>query len=101
MLLFTTVNERSWVDQLTAPVKLAVFRPSQNQEKSESALPQLSRGLNNATWTRKSGQVDPPERRSISGSQRDMNFIGPQSENAEQSNTNISQISSFWNNLRI
>ena len=47
MLLFTTVNKRSWfievVDQLTAPVKLAVFRPSQNQEKFESALPQLSR----------------------------------------------------------
>ena len=65
MLLFTTVYKRSWltevVDQLTAPVKLAVFRPSQNQEKSESALPQLSRGSNNTTWPRNSGQAEPPE----------------------------------------
>ena len=64
-MLFTTVNKPSWrieiVDHLTALVKLAVFQPSQNQEKSESAFPQLSRGSNNATWTRKSGQADPPE----------------------------------------
>ena len=65
MRLFITVNKRSRVievvDQLTAPVKLAVFQPSQNQEKSESALPQLSRGSNNTTWAQKSGQADPPE----------------------------------------
>ena len=45
MLLFTTVNKCSWrievVDQLTAPVKLAVFQPRQNQEKSKSAFLQL------------------------------------------------------------
>ena len=59
------LNKCSWVievvDQLTVPVKLAVFRPSQNQEKCESALPQFSRGLNNATWVRKSEQANPPE----------------------------------------
>ena len=64
-MLFTTVNKRSWrieaVDQLRAPVKLAVFRPTQNREKSESAFPQLPRGSNNAMWTQKSGQADPPE----------------------------------------
>ena len=36
MLLFTAVNKRSWVievvDQITASVKLAVFRPSQNHK---------------------------------------------------------------------
>ena len=65
MLLLTTINKRSRVievlDQLTAPVKLVVFRPSQNQVNPELVLPQLSRGSNNATWTRKSGQTDPPE----------------------------------------
>ena len=64
-MLFTIVNERSRltevVDQLTASVKVVFFRPSQNQENSKSALPQLSCGSNNATWTRKSGQADPPE----------------------------------------
>ena len=64
-MLLTTVKKRSWrievVDQLTAPVKLAVFRPSLNKEMSESAFPQLFRGSNNASWTRNSGQADPPE----------------------------------------
>ena len=59
------VNKRSKpievADQLTVLVNLAVFIPSQNQEKSESALSQLSRGSNNTTWARKSGQADPPE----------------------------------------
>ena len=63
-MLFTTVNKRTWrielVDQLTAPIKLAVFRLSLNQETSVSAL-LYSRGSNNATWTRRSGQADPPE----------------------------------------
>ena len=64
-MLFKTVNKRSWrievVDQQIAPVKLAVFRLSLNQEKSESAFFRLSRGTNNATGTHKSGQADPPE----------------------------------------
>ena len=79
MLLFKTLNKRSGrieeVDQLTAPVKLAVFRPSQNQEKSESVLLQLSCGSNNTTCTRKSRQADPPETSTYkSGSQRHMHL---------------------------
>ena len=53
-MLFITVKRSSRtevVDQLTALVKLAVFRPSLNQETSKSAFPQLSRRSNNATWT--------------------------------------------------
>ena len=61
-MLFTTVYKRSWrievVDRLTAPVKLAIFRPALNQETSVSAFPQLSCGSNNATWTRKSEQAE-------------------------------------------
>ena len=72
-MLFTTVNKRPWrievVDQLRALVKLSVFRPNQNQETFESAFPQLSRGSNKATWTRK--QIH-RKLRPISGSQRDM-----------------------------
>ena len=82
MLLFTTVNKRSWVievvDQLTVPVKLVVFRASQNQEKSESALPQLSRGSNNAMWTRKSGLADPPETSICKWLAAWQSLIGPQ-----------------------
>ena len=59
MLSFTTVNKRSLVievfNRLITPVKLAVFRPSQDQEKSELALLRLSPWSNNAMWTRKSG----------------------------------------------
>ena len=44
-MLFTTDNKRTWrielVDKRTAPVKLAVYRPSLNQETSASALLQL------------------------------------------------------------
>ena len=65
MLLFTTVNNRFWViepvDQLTAPVKMAIFRSSQTKEKSQSALHQLYRGSNNKTLVRISGQADSPE----------------------------------------
>ena len=44
-MLFKVDNKRTWriefVDQRTAPVKLAVLRPSLNQETSVSALFQL------------------------------------------------------------
>ena len=93
-MLFTTVNKRSWrievVDQPTAPVKLAVFWPSQNQEKSESALSQLSRGSNNAMWTRKSGPADPPETSTYKWPAARHTLIGPQSDRNIQKNQKLS-----------